>query len=261
VLTAIVGLYRSSARVAPLVELLTTRPALAGGSDARAAVLTLPARVEFTGVEYRYPGARRPAVRAVSFAWEPGELLVLAGPNGSGKSTVLKLLLGIATAERGQVCVGSTSIAAIAPEAWRSKLAYLPQKPYLPARATVREAMRFVAGDQADGAMEAALAEVALLDDLGGRPEAPLDVPVGTLSAGQRQRLALARVLLREAPILLLDEPDANLDAAGIERVAEVAMRQRSSRMVAIVAHTPGILARADRVVRLDGSGQLTEGA
>jgi ABC-type transport system involved in cytochrome bd biosynthesis fused ATPase/permease subunit len=127
----------------------------------------------------------------------------------------------------------------------------VPQRPFLPEYATVREAVKLIARDAADHDIERAVTRVGLMSELqAASPGAPLNAPVAALSAGQRQRLALARALAKDTAILLLDEPDANLDQAGIDLIADI-VRSMGGKAIAIAAHTPQIIRLGDRVLRL----------
>lgn len=114
--------------------------------------------------------------------------------------------------------------------------------------------MRLLARDAGDEALRAALERIDVWRTLGGRGESPLDVRVGTLSAGQRQRVAVARVLAMDAPLVIVDEPDANLDADGIRLVAAILRDLAATRMVAVIAHTDQLIALGDTLVRLSAA-------
>jgi ABC-type transport system involved in cytochrome bd biosynthesis fused ATPase/permease subunit len=134
---------------------------------------------------------------------------------------------------------------AIDPDAWRSRVAFLPQRPYLAPRAEVRHAIHFLAPDATDDSIRRALDRVGLTTALETRIE--------TLSTGQRQRVALARLLCRNAELYVLDEPDANLDRAGITLAAGIVRELAKTKMVVLAAHTQELLEAADRVVVLEG--------
>jgi ABC-type transport system involved in cytochrome bd biosynthesis fused ATPase/permease subunit len=182
--------------------------------------------------------------------------LALAGTNGSGKSTCLRVLLGLGAVKAGDLRVDGVALGQLDAVRWRRTIAFLPQRTYLPPRATIRECLSFLDDDVRDEASLQALDRVGMLPNLRRASPDPLEVRAGTLSAGERQRVALARLLCRPAPLVLLDEPDANMDRAGVQLVAELLVELSRERMVLVVAHTPEVLAIADRVITLE-NGQL----
>jgi ABC-type transport system involved in cytochrome bd biosynthesis fused ATPase/permease subunit len=162
------------------------------------------------------------------------------------------LLLGLVRSSTGSVFVDGVPLDAVDIERWRAQAAFLPQRPYLPPRSDVRASIRLLAPSAPDDKLLWALERVGILASLRRVSADPLSVGVDTLSVGQRQRVALARVLCRDAPLLLLDEPDANLDRAGIALVADVVRELAADRTIILAAHTPELLEIADRVVTLD---------
>jgi ATP-binding cassette subfamily C protein CydD len=251
-----IDLRRDLVRAGPIVRCLEeVREAPRGGS----ASVVLPAAIEWSGISFRYSGQATALLGHVAVSWRPGVLLGLAGQNGSGKSTFLHLLLGLQQPTRGAVCIGETSLRDLDLAVFRRSVAYLAQRPFLPDRMTVSQAIFLIAPDAAPDAIEATLTRLALWPVLVRRAErAPLDVKLGALSAGEKQRVAIARVLLRDAPLLLLDEPDANLDAEGVALVGDVLREESRKRMVVFAAHDPLLLARADRLVSFEG-GRASE--
>jgi ABC-type bacteriocin/lantibiotic exporter with double-glycine peptidase domain len=232
-------LFRVRARLEPLLELLTRprRPEPGRGRPLPA----LPAAFHTTDVTFAYRSDTPPVLRRFSMHWPPGEPLLLLGPNGAGKSTLLRLLLRLRPPDEGVVGLGDADLAELDLIALRRQVSFLPQRPFLgEAHATLREAVRLLEPEAADAAIARALDRVGLYAALRRPAQDPLDVCVGELSAGQRQRLALARALLRDAKIVLLDEPDANLDRAGIVLIASIIRDLvASGAMVAVAAHTP----------------------
>lgn len=231
-------LVRSAPILAPFVALLDT-PARAEVARPGAAVPALPARCVLEKVTFRYGAADAPVIADLDAQWNLGEPLVVVGVNGGGKSTVLRLLMGLRPPTAGVVRLGAANLADLDLRGLRRRMAYLPQRPYLgEAYHSVRTAMRLARADASDEVVAASLARVGLLDTLRARQSDALGVRVGELSAGQRQRVALARILLQDAQIVLLDEPDANLDRDGVRLVAAlVAELVASGKMVVIAAH------------------------
>ena len=227
--------------------------AFEGRSAAPYARLSAKDVVELRSVTKTYGNVR--ALRGVSARFEAGVVTMVLGPNGSGKSTLLRLVAALATPSGGTIRVGGADLATLDDAAFRAKVAFLPQEPFLPDSATVREALAMLAtsgGAATDDAMQEALRRVEVLGALeSARPEAPLDVPVAALSVGQRKRVALARLLLRRADIVLLDEPDANLDAAGIVMLGRVLRDLAKTSAVAVAAHSRALAAEGGVDVEL----------
>ncbi|MFE1546717.1 thiol reductant ABC exporter subunit CydD [Streptomyces sp. NPDC058718] len=211
-------------------------------------------RLELDRVTVRHPGRAEPALDAATLTVEPGETVALVGPSGVGKSTLLDVVLGFVTPEEGgSVRVGGEDLAALDLEAWRSRIAWVPQRPYLFA-GTIAENVRLACPDASDEAVREALRDAGADAFVTGLPEG-LDTPLGEdgagLSAGQRQRLALARAFLADRPLLLLDEPTAALDGETEAGVVDAVRRLAAGRTVLLVVHRPALLAVADRVVSL----------
>lgn len=210
----------------------------------------------FENVGVRYPGRAADAVSEVSFSVEPGETVALVGPSGTGKSTLLNVLLGFVTPTTGRVRIGGADLTGLDLQEWRSRIAWVPQRPHLYA-GTIAENVRLARPDADAAAVRTALADAGALEFVDALPEGT-DTVLGEdgagLSAGQRQRLALARAFLADRPVLLLDEPTAALDGATEAEVVDAVRRLSAGRTVLLVVHRPALLRAADRVVRLDGT-------
>ncbi|MFJ2303217.1 thiol reductant ABC exporter subunit CydD [Streptomyces sp. NPDC087787] len=210
----------------------------------------------FEDVSVRYPGRSADAVTDVSFSVRPGETVALVGPSGAGKSTLLNVLLGFVKPSAGRVRVAEADLADVDLEQWRSRIAWVPQRPHLYA-GTIAENVRLARPDADDTTVRRALADAGALEFVDALPEA-METRLGEdgtgLSAGQRQRLALARAFLADRPVLLLDEPTAALDGATEAEVVDAVRRLSSGRTVLLVVHRPALLDVADRVVPLDGT-------
>ncbi|MFE3770309.1 thiol reductant ABC exporter subunit CydD [Streptomyces sp. NPDC059122] len=205
------------------------------------------------GLVVRHPGRTAASLPATSFEVRPGETVALVGPSGAGKSTLLSVVLGFTEPSEGRVLVDGEDLAGLSPDDWRSRIAWVPQHPHLFA-GSIAENVRLVRPDADDAAVRAALGEAGALDFVDALPDGPatrLGESGAGLSAGQRQRIALARAFLADRPIVLLDEPTANLDGETEEALVEAVGRLAAGRTVLLVVHRPALLAVADRTVRL----------
>lgn len=214
-------------------------------------------RLELDRVTVRHAGRAEPSLDAATLTVEPGETVALVGPSGAGKSTLLDVVLGFVAPEAGgSVRVGGTDLAALDLAEWRSRIAWVPQRPYLFA-GTITENLRLARPDASDEAVRRALRDAGAEEFVAELPEGA-DTVLGEdgagLSAGQRQRLALARAFLADRPLLLLDEPTAALDGATEAAVVDAVRRLAAGRTVLLVVHRPALLAVADRVVRIEGA-------
>lgn len=191
-----------------------------------------------------WPSRSAPALSGLSARIPARGLTVVAGPSGCGKSTLLAVLLGDLAPSAGQVLVGGVPL--VGSPAWRTQVAHLPQRPWL-ADATVAENVRLGRPSATDAEVAAALTAVGLDLD----PSRPLGEDGAGLSAGQRARVGLARVLVSDRPYVLLDEPTAHLDAATEDVLVRVVRDLAAARCVVAVAHRPALLAAADTVLTL----------
>lgn len=247
-----------------LNELLHAVPAEAGSNIA----LPLPKndlRVE--GLQAAPPGHLMPAVSNVSFALEAGSVLGVIGPSGAGKSSLARTLVGAWAPRRGTVRLDGASIDQWSAERLGPAIGYLPQSVELFDGTIAENIARFAPNPDSEGVIEAA--RLAGVHDLIVRMPLGYETPIGRdgswLSAGQRQRVGLARALYGKPFLLVLDEPNSNLDQAG-EVALEAAIAEAAARgcIVIVVAHRPAILARATHIVllrdgRMDGFGPRDE--
>jgi ABC-type transport system involved in cytochrome bd biosynthesis fused ATPase/permease subunit len=226
------------------------RPAEVGFQPVRPAEV---GRVGLREVTVRYPGRPLPALDRVDLELQPGELVAVVGASGAGKTTLGRVLVGLTRPDEGLVLAGGRALAGADPDWWRGRVAWASQHPVL--------VPGTVAANLALGRPEADPAAIEEAARLAGADRFVRDLPAGYdtvvgagghgLSAGQRQRLGLARALLRDAPLLVLDEPTVHLDPAAADRVATTVEALRGNRTVLLITHDPDLAARADRVVRL----------
>ena len=218
--------------------------------------------IAVNAVTAAYPGRDRPALQGLSLAIRPGDRIAVTGPSGAGKSTLLALLLGFVQPADGTIQAGGADLAAIDPGRWRAQIAWVPQQPHLFAGTA--------GGNIALGNPGASMDAIARAAELAGAAEFIEALPRGyaeelgeralRLSAGQRQKIALARAFLRDARLLLLDEPAAHLDPASAGLLWETIDRVTAGRTVVLVSHGRGWEGLATREIALD-HGRLQQPA
>ncbi len=227
-----------------------------------ASPLSIPARmhVVFRDVRYAYDGGRRIALEGVTFAVEPGQQVALVGPSGAGKSTIAALLLRFIAPDSGTITVDGMPLTAIPPDLWRAQLAWVPQQPYL-FNASILDNIRLGRPEATPEEVIFAARQAAADDFIRALPDGYATV-VGErgarLSGGQAQRIALARAFLRDAPLLILDEPTAHLDAENEALVEAAIERLLRGRTALIIAHRLHTVVRADRIIVL-ADGRVVE--
>lgn len=224
-------------------------------TDGRGQRVPMPSRsvLRADDVTVAFAGRAGPALRGFALELGAGEHVALVGPSGSGKSTAIGLFLGFVRPDSGAVYVNGHDVARTDAVLWRHQLGWVPQRPHL-LHGSIEDNLRIADREASEAQLEHAMEMVGLSHLLDGLPDR-LATSIGegglSLSAGERQRLALARAVVRDAPVLLLDEPVAHLDAH-----AEAALRASlgpwlESRTVLVAAHRPELVSRLDRVVRL----------
>jgi ATP-binding cassette, subfamily C, bacterial CydD len=243
-----------------LLDLVEAPPRAARSRGRTSAPDLRTATIRLERVSFAYPGAGDPVLDGVDLELAAGESVALVGPSGAGKSTLASLLLGLVTPTGGRLLVDGVDLGGFDVETWRRQLAWLPQRPTL-LRATVAENIRL--GDPA-----ATVDRVQDAAALAGADEFVCALPHGygtvvgdggrPLSAGQVRRIGLARAFLRDARLLILDEPTAHLDRASAEIVADAIDHHRGRCTQLLISHHGELAERCDRIVRIE-HGRLAE--
>ena len=216
--------------------------------------LSAPPTISFEHVRYTYPGAQRPALEDISFSVPAGALVALVGPSGAGKSTVLNLLLRFAEPECGAILINGEPLGGWDARVWRQSLSWVSQRPYLFHGTALDNILLARVGASAEDARRAAI-EAHADTFIRALPQG-YDTSIGEqgarLSGGQAQRIALARAFMRNAPLLLLDEPTAQLDPVHEERITAGIVRLRRGRTTLVVAHRLSTVIAADLILVMD---------
>jgi ABC-type multidrug transport system fused ATPase/permease subunit len=260
-------------------SLLETLAGAAAGRAAAARVLALldepaeqrgrgaPARfreaLRFEDATLSVPGRDRPILSGVRMALRPGERVALVGASGSGKTTLLRLALRLFDPSSGRVTLDGVDLRELELDSLRRLFAVVPQDGAL-FPGTIRDNVAFGRPEAAAGEVEAAARHAGLGPLLERLPQG-LDTPItaagAPLSAGERQRVALARAALRDAPVLLLDEPSSALDAVAEAELAQAVAGLSASRTTLLVTHRLSSAARAHRVLVLEAGRLVQDGS
>ena len=219
-----------------------------------------PPRVELRVVGYTYPGSAEPALDGLDLEIHPGETLALVGPSGAGKSTVASLLLRFVDPVTGSLSIDGADSLAADPQAWRRRIAWVPQHPTV-FRGTVAQNIAFGEPDADRDRIVDAADRAGATEFIEGLPDGfdtVLGERGGTLSGGQRQRLAIARAVLRDAPLVVLDEFTAHLDPDTERQVIAAAWTLLEDRTALVIAHRIATATAADRIAVLE-AGRVVE--
>ncbi|MEV0490150.1 ABC transporter ATP-binding protein [Streptomyces atratus] len=251
--------YAASASAERIIELLDQRPQVVEAVDALR-IGRARGDIEFRDVSFRYPGTSRWALSHVSFHVEPGTTLALVGASGAGKSTVGKLQLRFYDPDQGSVILDGTDLRDLRLSELRENVAVVLQET-LVFHGTVRENIAYGRPDAAEADIVAAARAADAHDFIQLLPEG-YDTVVGqrgrTLSGGQAQRLAIARAMIRDAPVLILDEPTTGLDAQSGRRIMEPLRRLMAGRTTVVISHNLLTVRDATSTVVLD-QGRVVE--
>ncbi|MFD8220385.1 ABC transporter ATP-binding protein [Streptomyces sp. NPDC059697] len=240
-------------------EILDTEPAVTEPAEP---VRDWPVHgwVSFHGASFRYPGAERESLHDVTFTAGPGELVIVTGPSGAGKSTLSKLLTRFYDPTAGVVCLDGVPLPDVSLEFLRENVALLPQETLI-LHGTIRENIECGRPGASQADIERAATDAVAHDFISALPDGyDTEIAPGTatLSGGQLQRIAIARAMLRAAPVLVLDEPTAGLDSIAARRVVQPLRRLMAGRTTIMITHDLSLAPDADRILVVDG-GRLVE--
>jgi ATP-binding cassette subfamily C protein CydD len=247
-----------------LLKLLDTPipPHAEPSSGTQKLALAQDVRIRFEAVTVRYADNLAPALDALSFSAPARGLTALVGASGAGKSTALHALMAQVQPAQGRILINDTPLSALDPEDWLQHVAWVPQRPHV-FEGTVRDNIALGQTPVSQAAVERAARAAQAHDFIAALPHG-YDTPLGergiNLSGGQVQRLALARALLKPAPLVLLDEATAQLDAHTQGQVGDVILALARQRCVLLAAHRLSTVLRADHVVVLDAGRVLEQG-
>ena len=251
---------RAAVSAGRILEVLDTAPSI---HDPDQPVVPDPAGpergvVEFSGVEFRYPGAQEPVLHDISFRAEPGQTTAIVGSTGSGKSTLINLIPRFYDATSGTILVDGVDITTMDREDLWAQIGVIPQKAFL-FGGTVASNLRFGKADATDEELWHAL-EIAqgrdFVSEMDGGLEAPITQGGSNVSGGQRQRLAIARAVVKDAPIYIFDDSFSALDFATDARLRAALERELGRATVIIVAQRVGTILNADQIIVMD-SGRI----
>ena len=221
-----------------------------------------PFTISCSVVGCSYPGRAEPALAGVSFELRPGELTALVGPSGAGKSTAAKLLLRFIAPDSGRILVNGTDLALLPPDEWRRLVAWVPQRPHL-FHGTLAENIALARPEATPAEIEAA-ARAAHVHEFAAQFPQGYATLLGErgarLSGGQAQRVALARAFLKDAPLLILDEPTSFLDAASEAAVGDALAQLVAGRTTLLIAHRMATVQKAGHVIVLDRGRVVEQG-
>jgi ABC-type multidrug transport system fused ATPase/permease subunit len=253
------AMFSAAAGAERVLELLEERPAVADRPGARA-LPRADGLVELRGVAYRYPGAPRDALHDVSLQAWPGETLAVVGPSGAGKSTLARLLVRFDDPSAGAVLLDGCDLRDLTLHSVREHVGVLAQETLLPDLSVAEVIAQGRPGETDADVRAAAVAAGAhgFIEELPDGYATRVGQRGRLLSGGQQRRIAIARALVRDPAVLVLDEPTTGLDAAAVGALREPLRRLAAGRTTIVITHDPEVMGWADRVVELR-CGRLAE--
>jgi len=255
-------IQRGTASLDRIDHILQTPPGIQDGPDPQP-LTSIQSGIGFEGVGFRYAPDGEKVLTEIDLQLHRGSTLGIVGPPGSGKTTLLNLIPRVFDASEGRILFDGTDIRRIRLSDLRTRIAFVPQEPFLFA-GTIRQNITFDAPDITEEALDRAVKNAALQDTIQEFPRG-LETVVGEkgviLSGGQKQRIALARALLRDGPVLILDDPISQVDMETGRAIIQTIQSMSRDRTVIIVSHRLSALRFADRIITLRNGGITESGS
>jgi ATP-binding cassette subfamily C protein CydCD len=250
-----------SDQLGPPAPVLQTQVSRAEGSSVTSdQSRTTNHNLQITNLSFTYPGQTTPVIQNISFKLESGKSLAIVGPSGAGKSTIANLLLRFWDYDSGDICLGAESLKMYAQDEVRARIGFVSSNAYF-FNTTVRENLRFARRKVTQEEIESATRAAQIHDFITGLPKG-YDTMIGEqglrLSGGERQRLAIARALIKDAPLLILDEPTANLDPLTEKHVLDTLFDVMKHKSTLFITHRLVGLENVDEILVMD-HGRIVE--
>lgn len=250
----------ASKSIAAILEASTTSNTPLSDDSQETLPPASPYTIQLTNISHCYASTNHPALNTVTLTLPAQTCTAVVGRSGAGKSTLVNVLMRFIESQEGTIAVNGISFKAIAVDSWRTQVALVPQRPYL-FYGSVLENIRMARPTASMQEVEQAARRAGASEFVEQLPQR-YDTPIGErgtrLSAGQVQRIALARAFLKDAPFIILDEPTSGLDPKSERLIREAIEQLVSNRTVLVIAHRLNTIARADQIVVLD-NGQVVE--
>lgn len=244
---------RAVANTKDYFDAMDVRPDLTDDKNAKKLIIQ-SASIEFKNVVFHYPGSPL-VLKQISFSLEPGMKAALVGESGQGKTTITSLILHLYAIKNGEILIDGQNINKVTQESLRESIAVVFQEPYL-FSGTIRENISYGSAQATDRAIISA-AKSANAHEFISKFKKGYDTEIGErglrLSGGQKQRIAIARAILKDAPILILDEATSSLDTKSERKVQQALSRLMKGRTTLIIAHRLSTIASVDRIITIDG--------
>ncbi|MDR2685691.1 MAG: ABC transporter ATP-binding protein/permease [Rickettsiales bacterium] len=218
--------------------------------------------IKLKNVSFTYPGEKTPVLDNLSLDIKAGGHIAVVGDSGAGKSTLISVMQHLYEIQNGEVFIGGKNVRTLNEDALLTHINYLDQHPIFWQTKNIRENLLMFKPDATDADLRAALEQANLYDEIAKKAKG-LDGAVGELSTGQKQRLALARAFLRDTPIVIMDEPTANLDTETQDEVLSAIrnLSHESGKTIILASNVPAEIASANRIILLEDGRIVEEGA